>query len=182
MSYRKLLSFKRLYSCEMSSPAFALLHPSSCFALDNIFQERCQLPLDQLPVPGKRMPEDQYCRIPPHRCDVHSTFFKFTQMFGPLGRMIRRKFTSSRSICLLGNVLCISSSSQNDIKFIVDLTKERFLFNNCGLTVGGWVILLPENKLSEWKDATGEIIIMHADIACNWWSVMVCAPSGCRAN
>ena len=122
-----------------------------------------------MPSKGSPMPVDSPCTIVPHPCEVYSAkAWKCTRPFGSVGNFIRKEFKYSRRICLFGNVVCISSSTRNVIKYVVDLTKERLCLNGYDLTVGQWVVILPESKLSEWKAVSGEkcynrhcIIFMH---------------------
>ena len=113
--------------------------------------------VNEKPVIGRPMPADSSCKIVPHPCEVYSAkAWKCTRPFGPFGTFIRKGSKSSRRICLVGNMVCLSSSTRNVIKYVVDLTKESLCLNGCDLTVGQWVVILPESKLSEWKAVSGE--------------------------
>ena len=149
-------------------------------AIGTAIEEPCEVPkprLDstlspnEIPFKGNQMPVDSSCTIVPHPCEVYSAkAWKCTRPFGSVGNFIRKGFKSSRRICLFGNVVCISSSTQDVIKYVVDLTKERLCLNGCDLTVGQWVVILPESKLSEWKAVSGEHCYnRHCIIyACKW--------------
>lgn len=116
------------------------------------------LPLvNEMPVIGQPMPADSSCKIVEHKCSVYpSKLCKYSRRFGYVGDFFRRELKSSRRICLVGNLLCISSTTRNVINHVVDLTKEVLSLDGCHLTIGQWVIILPEGKLSEWKAVSGE--------------------------
>lgn len=135
-----------------------IVNLSSCFVIGNALQPSCLLFPNELPVIGRLMPAEVSCDVPPHLCEVgSSTFLKCTRIFGPIGKWIEKESKSVRTVCLTGRVVCISSSSQKVIKFVVDLAKESFLLVGHDLTVGGWVINLPKNNLSNWDSATSEV-------------------------
>ena len=151
-----------------------------CSVLGTAIEEPCEVPkprLDstlspnEMPLKGSPMPVDSSCKIVPHPCEVYSSrVWRCTQSFGRLGTFVRKESKSSQRICLVGNVVCLSSSTRNVIKYVIDLTKERICLNGCDLTVGQWVVILPESKLSEWKAVSGEQCYnRHCIIyACKW--------------
>lgn len=103
------------------------------------------------------MPAFNSCKIPPHACQIYSsTLWRCSLKFGPFGHLIRKESKSSRRICLVGNVVCISFSTRNVINIVLDLAMERLCLHGCVLTVGPWVIILPESMFPEWEAVTGE--------------------------
>ena len=134
-----------------------------CCVLDIAVGEPSETPLLQppfvpaVPVVGSPMPPESSCKISPHPCSVYSSkVWKYTRPFGYVGNFIRRETKSLRRVCLVGNALCISSSTRNVIECVVDLAEEALCLEGCDLTVGRWVIALPESKLSEWKSVSGK--------------------------
>ena len=137
-----------------------------CCVLDIAVGEPSEAPQVQLdcppfvpavPVVGSPMPPESSCKISPHPCSVYSSkVWKYTRPFGYVGNFIRRETKSLRRVCLVGNALCISSSTRNVIECVVDLAEEALCLDGCDLTVGRWVIALPESKLSEWKSVSGK--------------------------
>lgn len=109
-------------------------------------------------VPGCRMPADVSCRIAPHSCEVcPSKLVKCTQRLGRLGRFIKRESRCACRVCLVLDLVCISSStSKNVIKYVVDTAKEPLHLTARDLTVGSLMITLPESKLSKWKKVIGQ--------------------------
>lgn len=135
--------------------------------LGTAMEEPCEVPKPQLdstlysvhemPLKGSPMPMDSSCKIVPHPYEVYSSkVWRYTRRFGSVGNFIRKESKSLRRICLFENVVCLSSSTRNVIEYIVDLTKEGLSLNGCNLTVGQWVVIVPESKLSEWKAVSGE--------------------------
>ena len=111
----------------------------------------------EVPVVGSPMPPERSCKITPHPCSVYSSkVCRYTRSLGYVGNFIRRETKSSRRVCLVENALCISSSTRNVIECVVDLAEKALCVDGCDLTVGRWVITLPENKLSEWKSVSGK--------------------------
>ena len=111
----------------------------------------------EVPVVGSPMPPESSCKITPHCCSVYSSkVCRYTRLFGYVGNFIRRETKSLRRVCLVGNALCISSSTRNVIECVIDLAKEALCLDGCDLTIGRWVITPPESKLSEWKSVSGK--------------------------
>ena len=105
------------------------------------------------------MPSHSSCIILPHSCEVHSSslLLRTTQRLATtIGKALGRS-SETLIICLTQDAICISSSSQNKIKFVVDLAKEWPCFNGLDLAVGGLIITLPEEKLDEWKMKSGKV-------------------------
>ena len=117
------------------------------------------------------MPADRFCKIPPYTCKIGSSMVvKVAEKCpGSAGKWLKMNSTSVRSICLLRDVVCISTSSQKVIKATVDLTTERLCFGDHCLIVGGWVFMLPQKKLEQWMKALGGVYITCVDVAGNWW-------------
>ena len=104
------------------------------------------------------MPSHSSCIILPHSCEVrYSSLFLRTKhrVATTIGKVFRRS-PETLIVCLTQDVICISSSSQNKIKFVVDLAKEWSCFNGLDLRVGNFIITLPEEKLDEWERKSGE--------------------------
>ena len=110
-----------------------------------------------VPVVGSPMPPESSCKITPHPCSVYSSkVCRYTRLLGYFGNVFKRQTKSSRRVCLVGNALCISSTTRNVIEYVVDLSEKALCLDGCELTIGRWVIALPECKLSEWKSVSGK--------------------------
>lgn len=118
---------------------------------------KSQLAPSEVPVIGRPMPADGSCKIPPHSCEVWPSFFlqRYLQQFTSNFFKYIGKPSQTYRICLVQDVMCISLSSPNEIMHVIDLTKESPHFNGCDLTVRDLVVVLPENKLSEWQTMSG---------------------------
>lgn len=143
---------------------------------DEVPKTQTDSPHRKLLVPGRRMPADCSCRITPHSYEVYSsTFVKCTQRLGRLGRLIKKESRCARSVCLVLDLVCISSSTNNNvIKYVVDTAKEPLHLSACDLSVGSLVITLPEHKLPEWKEVTGR------QLALTKLSYFACMALYCR--
>ena len=137
-----------------------------CYVLDIAVIEPSEAPQLQLdsppfvpkvPVVGSPMPPERSCKITPHPCSVYSSrVCRCLRPFGKVGHVFREETKSSRRVCLVRNALCISSTTRNVVEYVVDLAEKALCLEGCDLTVGRWVITLPENKLSEWKSVSGK--------------------------
>ena len=126
------------------------------------------------------MPTDDLCTIPPRHCDVGSSTFLaviHVLLFGHLEKLVDECSTSLRRVCLVGNTMYISSSSQIDIKHKVDLSRERLHYDGSRdqLIVGGWCIH-PRTMVKEWKDVSGGILYIrqHGSAVYVGMAVVVC--------
>ena len=92
-----------------------------------------------------------YCRIAPHQCEVHghsSTSLKLPQW-------LRRRVFKQVVLCLVGNTVCISKTTEKPIESVVDITKGPFHLNGNKLTAGSLVVTVPQNKIFKWQEVIG---------------------------
>ena len=58
-------------------------------------------------------------------------------------------------LCLVGDIVCISKTSEKPIDSVVDIKKEPFRLNGNKLMAGNLVVAVPPNKIFKWHAVIG---------------------------